>query len=193
MKEIELKILNVDGAKLRRGLRKLGARRLFPPVLVREVFLEQAGVPVEGRGYSSFRLRSVGKTCELTVKVRKTDKRYSVHDEFEVNVSGFEETLKLLTVLGFQVFRRREKVREEWKLGGVKVEIDEYPKMLPYMEIEGRSREAVGRFLKSLGMSAEHATNATATEIMRGAGLDPDNLVFKKTPPTRARTAAPSL
>lgn len=187
MKEIELKILNIDGVKLRKGLRKLGAKRVLTPVLVREVFLEQAGVPVEGRAYSSFRLRSVGTKCELTVKVRKSDKKYSVHDEFEVNVSGFDETLKLLNALGFRVFRRREKVREEWKLGGVKVEIDEYPKMLPYMEVEGRSRKAVERFLKSLGVSAEHASNATATEIVRGAGLDPDNLVFKKTPPTVKR------
>src|SRR5690606_7229751 len=112
---------------------------------------------------------------------------YSIHNELEINVSDFETTLRLLETLGFKVFRRREKIREEWKLGTVKVEIDEYPRMLPYIEVEGQTRAAVDRFMKKMGISLEHASNATATEIVRGAGLDPDNLVFKRMPPTVKR------
>lgn len=174
-REVEVKVLNIDPVKLRRSLRKFGAVRVFPPTVFREIYWES---PSEERKYSSFRLRSEGKKTFLTLKMKKEDQHFEIRDEFEVEVGSFSMTVKILELAGFKIFREREKRREEYRIGAIKIEIDEYPKMKPYMEIEACTKKDILALLKQLGFPLKHTTNRTATEIIRDAGLDPEHLVF---------------
>jgi adenylate cyclase class 2 len=176
-REIEVKILNVDQGKLRKSLKKLGAKRVFGPTIFHEVYWES---PLKERKYSSFRLRSEGQKSFLTLKIKKEDSSFEIRDEFEVEVKSFEETKEILQLAGFKVFRDREKFREEYLLQDIKIEIDEYPGMMPYMEIEAPSKKAAKDFLKTIGFPLKYTTNRTATEIIQDAGLNPDNLLFKE-------------
>lgn len=174
-REVEVKILNVDPVKLRKNLKKLGAIRVFSPTVFREIYWES---PSEERAYSSFRLRSEGKRNFLTLKMKKDDQHFEIRDEFEVEVGDFSMTMRILELAGFKVFREREKRREEYQIGTIKIEIDEYPKMKPYMEIEASHKKDVLTLLKQLGFPLKYTTNRTATEIIQDAGLDPNNLLF---------------
>jgi len=176
-KEIEVKILNIDKASIGKTLKKLGAIKILKPTLMRELYWESSA---KKRLYSSFRLRSEGNDNFLTIKLKKEDNNFEIRDEFEVAVGDFGKTKKILELAGFKVFRQREKVREEYKLGKTKIEIDQYPNMNPYLEIEGSSKKEVEKFLKKLGFSLKYTTNRTATEVIRDAGLDPNFLFFKK-------------
>jgi adenylate cyclase class 2 len=176
-KEIEVKVLNIDPVKLRKNLKKMGAVQVFPPTLFREIYWES---PAEERIYSSFRLRLEGKKSFLTLKIKKEDRHFEVRDEFEVEVGDFSMALKILELAGFKIFREREKRREEYRIGTIKVEIDEYPKMRPYMEIEASSKKDALTFLKQLGFPLKYTTNRTATEVIQDAGLDPNRLLFLK-------------
>lgn len=177
-KEIEVKILNIDRERLRATLKKLGARQVLKPTLMRELYLES---PVKERVYSSFRLRAQGKNSFLTLKLKKgEDKKFEIRDELEVEVDDFNAMRKILRLAGFTIFRQREKIREEYQLGKIKVEIDEYPKMKPYMEIEAFSKKEIKDFLKKIGFPLEYTTSGTATEIIQNAGVNPDYLLFWK-------------
>lgn len=176
-REVEVKVLNVDQKKLRKNLKKMGAKRVFSPTLFQEIYWES---PAEERVYSSFRLRSEGKKSFLTLKLKKEDREFEIRDEFEVEVADFQMIAKILQLAGLKIFRRREKLREEYLVGNIKVEIDEYPRMMPYMEIEATSKLAVRNFLEELGFPLRYSTKRTATEIIRDAGLNPDNLLFDK-------------
>lgn len=176
-KEIELKILNIDRKKFIASLKKVGAKQILKPTLMCEVYLDS---PAQERVYSSFRLRDEGKRIFLTLKLKKEDKKFQIRDEFEVEVSDFDTTKKILELAGFKIFRQREKLREEYRLGKIKIEIDEYPKMKPYTEIEAPSKDELERFLKKLEFPIKYTTNKTATEILKDAGLNPDNLLFEK-------------
>lgn len=174
-REVEVKILNIDAVKLRRNLKKLGAVRIFPPTVFREIYWES---PAKERVYSSFRLRSEGKKNYLTLKIKKDDQHFEIRDEFEVEVGDFSMTMKIFELAGFKVFCEREKRREEYRIGTIKIEIDEYPKMKPYMEIEASNKKDALALLKQIGFPLKYTTNRTATEIIQDAGLDPNHLLF---------------
>jgi adenylate cyclase class 2 len=176
-KEIEIKITNIDRKKVAATIRKLGGRLVMRPTLMREVYWES---PAAERLYSSFRLRSEGKESRLTLKLKKNDPNFLVRDEYETSVGDFEATAKILELAGFRIFRQREKMREEYRVGKVKIEIDEYPMMKPYLEIEANTKKDAESFLKKLGFTLDMASSETATEIIKRAELDPDNLLFKK-------------
>ena len=176
-KEVEIKILNIDPRKLRVSLKKLRGVQVLKRTFMREFYFES---PTKERLYSSFRLRAEGQKSFLTLKLKKEDKKFSIRNEYEVEVSDFKTARSILELAGFKVFRKREKKRESYRVGHVRIEIDEYPKMRPYMEIEASSKEKIEKFLKKMGFNLEHATKKAATEVIRDAGLNPDNLTFSK-------------
>ena len=181
MKEIELKILNVDVPAMRRKLKKLGLKRVMKPTLLHEIHFISENFRGKGSRASLFRLRKEGGRSFLTVKAkRRKDKRFDVRQETEVSVSDFEKTKKILEAVGFKILREREKFREEYKGKGVKVEIDSYPKIKPYAEVEGNDKKTVLKFLSTLGYSLKDTTNKTATGVLKEAGIGDGKLVFKK-------------
>lgn len=180
MKEIEVKFIEVDLPQLKKKLKRLGFRRVFPPTLFRELHFKHI-LFKEGRFFDFFRLRAAGKKVTLTVKKAIPNTKFKVREEREIQVAAtFEETWKLLESMGFQVRRRMEKFREEYERGKFKVEIDRYPGMAPYIEIEGPGRNGLRSLAAKFGLDFKKATTDTAPQVVRKAGLDPDNIVFRK-------------
>ncbi len=173
-KEVELKILNINPTKTRKILRALGAKKTMPSTLLRELYFRGNG------NFSSLRLRSEGKKQYLTLKTKQEDKKFNIRMEHQIEVSDFDMTKKILELLGYTVFRQREKLREHYELPKVHIEIDQYPHMMPYMEIEAPSKKIAEDFIKKFGFPLSLTTNKTASEIIQDAGLNPDNLCFKE-------------
>lgn len=176
-KEIEVKIVNIDVKKLLGTLRKLGFTRILKPTLLHELYFSSTNVR---RNYSSFRLRSEGERSFLTIKTKQKDKRYKIRNEYEVEVGDFTTTKKLLEILGFETFREREKIRESYRRGSVRIEIDTYPMMQPYIEIEASQKKDVAQFLKEMNFDLNYASKKSATEIIFDAGFNPDHHLFSK-------------
>jgi len=176
-KEIEIKILNINPRKLRNTIKKLGGKQILRPTLLRELYFES---PSGERVYSSFRLRSEGEKNFLTLKVKRNDKRFEIRDEYEVEVSDFAVTKSILELAGFKIFRQREKIRESYCVGTAHIEVDTYPGMRPYAEIESTNKKEIEKFIEKIGFPLEYATKKTATEVIRDADLNPDDLVFPK-------------
>jgi adenylate cyclase class 2 len=87
----------------------------------------------------SIRLRDTGDEITLTVKQITSDAIDGTH-EIEVGVDDFAATNALLGVLGFTAKSYQETKRTSFILDGAQVEIDTWPQIPPYLEIEAGPR-----------------------------------------------------
>ncbi|MBU2667416.1 hypothetical protein KOI35_28280 [Actinoplanes bogorensis] len=92
--------------------------------------------------------------------------------------------------MGFQALRYQENYREEWKLGDVTLDLDSWPDLATYLEIEGPSEDAVRTTADALGLDLDHATYGSVDEVYLAVlGRDilvEENLSYQ--PPTPAST-----
>lgn len=77
----------------------------------------------------------------MTVKEIAHD-RIDGTTETEVVVGDFETTNELLRRIGFEPKSYQENRRTSFELAGAQLELDRWPRIPPYLEIEGRSRVA---------------------------------------------------
>ena len=117
------------------------------------------------------RLRDTGTEVTLTVKEITSDAIDGTH-EVEVVVSDFETTNQLLAALGFTPKSYQENKRTSFLLDGAEVEIDSWPRIPPYMEIEAPSREDVVRVAELLGYTEEELTGENTTKVYARYGID---------------------
>ena len=104
------------------------------------------------------RIRDEGDKITMTYKERK-DKKQKYPVEREVIIDNMEEGDAILRSLGCKKLYDIEKIRETWKIGNCKeVVFDEYPGLLPYMEIECNTETQLKKVAKMLGYSLEDAS-----------------------------------
>lgn len=168
MKEIEAKILKVNLDDLRTKLRRIGVKKVFGSQLLEEMVFDHEELQLENKGCLLRLRRFVNqKSGELTFKgQQEPDSQYKKREEYNVRVE-FEEMKGLLLALGFRIIRYRQKKREEWQWGKVKIEIDQYPKIPAYLEIEGPSKKDIERVAQQLGFNKDQLTKLTATEVLK--------------------------
>ncbi len=150
-KEIELKFLVRDLGKVKNRLLELGAEEIHPRHFERNLLFDDSSGSVKNRG-GILRLRQSGDKAILTVKLppESPSDEAKVRQEFQVEVSDFEEAKRLLKALGFEPWGGYEKYREEFRLGGAIVALDEMP-FGDFVEIEGDLDE-IKAVARSLGL-----------------------------------------
>lgn len=157
--EIETKILNVDAAAIATSLEKLGARR----VLETRFFVDWYHAPGTKEGeepwYLRIRKTSDGKV-ELTWK-GKSDKLGAArsHEEINFGVSDSARAGEFLKALGLECYAHQDKDRTSWVLQDWRFDLDQYPGMPAYLEIEGKSEEHVQEALKLLDLQNHETSN----------------------------------
>lgn len=175
-KEIEIKVPNINIIDIRKKIKKIGGKKVFSSTLFYEIHFDS---PIKKKSYSLFRLRKEGRKVYLTLKYKIERKGVFARDEYEIQVCDFNAMLVMLRRLGFIILRERQKMREEYKVGNAKIEIDTYPRMCPYLEIEGKNKKEIQGLLGKLNISWNCAVAKSSTEMIYDAGLNPDKLLFK--------------
>lgn len=87
--------------------------------------------------------------------------------ETEIEVSSFEGTNDLLIQLGFYFKSYQEKKRISYQLFGQEIDIDFWPGIPPFMEIEGKNETEIAIFLEKLGYNMADTVSCTADEVYR--------------------------
>src|SRR5690606_21633080 len=75
--------------------------------------------------------------------------------EHEVVVSDFEETIELLHQIGMIDKFYEENRRVQFKLDDVELDIDYWPQLKPYLEIEASSWDQVDVMIQKLGLNPD--------------------------------------
>lgn len=91
--------------------------------------------------------------------------------ETEIEVSNISEANNLLESLGFAYKSYQEKERITYILDEYELDIDTWPGIPTYVEVEGKSESDLENILNKLGYSMKDIVSCTADEIYRKYGL----------------------
>lgn len=176
--EYEVRVLEINKDEIQKKLTELKA------VLIEDVFQKRYVYdfkPVLPNKW--IRLRTNGSKTTLTIKDVESSKIDGTK-EVEIEVSDFDTTNEILKELGYTPRGIQENKRIKYNLNGVEVDIDTWPKIPTYLEIEGTSEEEVYNTLKLLGIPKEKATSLDVESIYEkiyGIDFSKDpNLSFEK-------------
>lgn len=164
--EFEARFLDIDTDAIITRLRERGATRTMPRTLMRRVVLKNQDITDRG-GW--LRLRAQGNKTLLTYKQTNDDSngdsRIDSILEAEVEVADFHAAQHLLEAMGFTTERYQENYREEWQLNGVTYDLDTWPDLPTYLEIEGPDEAAVHGAAASLSLDYATATFGSVDEV----------------------------
>ncbi|MGV8168796.1 MAG: hypothetical protein ACP5N3_01955, partial [Candidatus Nanoarchaeia archaeon] len=97
--------------------------------------------------------------------------------ELQIEVDSFEQAELLLVALGLKIFHCWEKYRTSYALESLKIEIDEFPGVPPFLEIEGEKSE-IERIIGLLGFSMNDTTNMHGGQVLKKYGKQSADLKF---------------
>ncbi|MDP3990039.1 MAG: class IV adenylate cyclase [archaeon] len=164
MKEIEVKILEVDTAEIERKLLQLGAEKTFSGKIEATLF-DHPELKLRDND-KVLRVRTVGDKVELCFKGKKEGKQFKIREEIEVETSNVSDTLQILRSLGFVETFTNNKERISYKLGNTKIEFDTIAGIPTFLEIEGVTEQDVMDCVDKLGYSMDETTIISANELM---------------------------
>ena len=186
MEEIEVKFLNIDPDLIENRLKEIGAKKVFERFYKRKAFdypdlrLDKAGAWI--------RLRDEGDKITLAFKQRigmaadakSNDKGM---EEIEVEVDDFEKTANLLLKAGFIEKHYAENKRIRYQLDDIEFDIDFFPQIEPYLEIEAPSWERINEAISLLKLNPEDKRIFSTYQIYELKGMnfnDYKEITFKK-------------
>lgn len=172
--EYELRILGVDVLSFEEKLKNLGAVKAFDSLQKRYVYDFSPK-----RENEWIRLRTNGNSTTLTIKSIE-ELSVSGTKELEIEVSDFEKTNKILEELGYKSRSYQENRRIRYYLNDVEIDIDSWPMIPPYVEIEGKNEEEIYNVLELLGYSKEDTTTLDVTSIYEKYGINVNDIEILK-------------
>jgi adenylate cyclase class 2 len=164
--EYEVKILDVDVKEIKKKLEESGAKKYLERNMRRYVY------DIDPADQSRWiRLRDNGEKTTLTIKKIESD-NIDGTKEIEVRVDDFDKTNQLLNELGLFHKAYQENKRISYRLNGVKIEIDFWPKIPPYIEVEGVNQEETEKVVRILGFDMSQTTSMGVTKVYEKYGID---------------------
>ncbi|WP_227982042.1 class IV adenylate cyclase [Nocardia spumae] len=151
--EYEATFPAIDVEAVRTALTVLGAVPTMPRTLLTRRIFDGDAV---ARG-AWVRLRDEGARSTLTLKQVTDATTIDGTTEIETTVGDPNAVAEILVHLGLTEVRYQENYREEWQLGEVVFDIDTWPALPTFLEIEGPDEAAVRRAAESLGLDYSDA------------------------------------
>ncbi|MBK3529546.1 adenylate cyclase [Streptomyces sp. MBT67] len=164
--EYEAKYLDVDPAAMASRIALAGGEHKGGRMMRRYVYYTVP--PAAGRWV---RLRDDGSLTTLCVKEITSD-AIDGTSETETVVGDFETTHALLGRMGVPHRSYQENHRDSWVLDGVRLEIDSWPLIPPYLEIEGDCVEDVHGVAARLSIAVPELTSENTTKVFARYGID---------------------
>ena len=93
-----------------------------------------------------------------------------------MEVPSIKEANDFLKALGYSHKSYQEKRRISYVLDNHEIDIDTWPGLPTYMEIEGESEEDLNKILNLLGYSIKDTVSCTVDEIYKNLGIDSLNI-----------------
>jgi len=157
--EIEATFVEIDKDELRAKLKNAGAKLVKPEVLMRRI--------VFAVGEHDFTcVRDEGNRIILTYKNHLSDTLTGT-EEINVEVSNYEDTIAILKASGLRAKADEDSYRETWELDDVEIDLDTWPWIPSYVEIEGPTAESVEQVSNELGFDMKDAIYGSVDEVYK--------------------------
>ena len=92
--------------------------------------------------------------------------------ETEMEVPSIEEANSILEQLGFSFRNYQEKNRAAYSVDGVEVDIDSWPMIPSYVEIENDSNELIKSTIEKLGLQEHEIVSCNTADVYKKYGID---------------------
>lgn len=157
--EYEVRVLEIEKDELIKKIEKLNATKVGEYNQKRYVY---DIIPKENEKW--IRLRTNGKETTLTYKDVTSDKIDGTK-EVEIVVSDFELTNELLNKIGFISKAYQENNRIRYILDDVELDIDSWPLIPTYLEIEGKDEKSVLKMIEKLNLDKSKVTSLDVQSV----------------------------
>jgi adenylate cyclase class 2 len=177
MEEKEVKFLGIDPKRIQEKLMKLGAKKLFDRLYRRRVF-DYPDLRLDKQG-AWVRVRDEGDKVTLTFKQRLGVRGHDgvtndeSMEEVEVEVSDFDKTAEILRRIGLKEKHYIENRRIRYLFfGGVEFDLDFWPMIPPYLEIEAKSWGKIDEVIVKLGLDPRDKKIFSTYQVYALYGID---------------------
>ena len=159
--EYEIRILEINKENIIRKIESLGAIKKGEYNQKRYVYDLK---PIQKNRW--IRLRTNGTETTMTYKDIESN-TIDGTKEVEFKVDSFEVANEFLNKIGFMPRSYQENKRIQYTLDNVEIDIDTWPMIPTYLEIEGNSEEEVNNMVKKLRLNNFKITALNCDDIYR--------------------------
>ena len=120
------------------------------------------------------RLRQSNDKIELTLKhvFEKNNGSIQKVKEFEVNTSNLEETNLILENMGLVRRNYQEKIRHSYVYKNAEIELDEWPMLKPYMEIECDDENVIQEIIDLLDLNDKEIVSLNTEQLYKRININ---------------------
>ena len=169
MRELEVKILEVNRDRVEEILANVGAKRVFDGEVETMFFDFKNGAIAEAKNL--LRLRKEKHKTELTYKRVLGNQEVKAAEEYTVEVSDLERMKKILEYLGLYVVEKTQKHRVSYSLDRLHFDIDKYKGEHAYipefLEIEAESVDLINKYANILGFKAKDCLPWSTKDLIK--------------------------
>lgn len=163
-REIEVRFLEIDVEALIKRLHEVGAADEEEDFLREIIFYDKAG-RWQYDEKKFVRIRQTKKGTSVTFKHNEEDSAMGTK-EIEFEVKDLEVVKHFLEEVGLVAFREQEKRRHKFSLDKVIIDIDTWPSIPTYVELEGSSEDDLKEAAAKLGLSWSKAIFESARYVI---------------------------
>lgn len=184
--EYEVKFFPINHDEMRSKLKAAGATIKTPRRLMRRaVYSNRYNA---GMKCSYVRVRDEGNKVTMSAKFHTPNNGAESWREIETTVADFETAKSIMECTGLESKGEQQNKRETWQMpDGTLVELETWPNLPPYIEIEGNSAEAVKKNAAILKLEWDtHISDSNSSLYARHLGVSveeiyhhPPHLVFE--------------
>ncbi len=157
--EFEAKYLDQDHSALRKKLQSIGAKCNAENRLMRRKTFDFPNDHFN-KIAGWIRVRDEGDKVTLAYKQLK-NRKVDGTIEVSIVVDDFAKACSLLEAIGFEQKSYQETKRESWQYENVQIELDEWPWIKPFIELEGPNEASIKNLSKRLGLNWSEALHGS--------------------------------
>lgn len=175
VKELEVKILNIDLDEMEKRIISMGGRLIAKEVQV-NTLIDSSERPIKESINAYLRLREtkdlINDKTNFTLTLKKIISTNGLRENIELNsdVDNKESVIQIFKELGYDLIDEGYKERKSYELHNARFDFDiwdqkTYP--YPYMEIEVDSQESLDEIIKLLQIPAESISTKSIMELKK--------------------------
>ncbi len=157
--EIEAKWLNVDHNEMRNKLKSCGAKLIQPERLMTRKVFDYKDKRLEKIG-GWIRVRNEGDKVTMSYK-QLNDRNLHGTKEITVVANDFDKACSFLESIGLIANSYQETRRESWKLGEAEIELDTWPWIPSFVEIEAPTEDELKIVAQKLELDYNNALHGS--------------------------------
>jgi len=165
MHEVETKVLEVEPKEIEQKLAALGAKMILDTRFAVDWFKLKTERAEAVSWYLRIRRDSEGHS-EVTWK-GKSEILGTARKHREINFFASEPSkmAEIFEALGLEAYAHQEKYRRSWVWRDFRFDLDQYPKMPPYLEIEAENEAAINEAIALLKLK-KHKTSSEGEKLL---------------------------